>query len=226
MADETQLQQEDESLDLLISSTAEPPVSVKKVELDLDDAPFLQADEKSPVVSTHEAVVPEASEDEARAKARKKKLLLILAGGALGVLALVMAAVWWFFFRTPPLPPPEGLKPEVVVVPRAQAPVGNQEIVREFAPFVVPVRNADGKENFLVCKFSAILKDPAVNREMDSQRIALRDAIYFYLRSKDNPFLLDARNAPQIKKDLLAVFNDYLTQGKLEDILFESYLSQ
>lgn len=224
MADETGLKQEDDSLDLLISSTSEPPAPVKKVELDLDDAPFLQADEKAPVVASHEDAVPEPAEDEAAAKARKRKKLLIIGGAAL-VLIIAAVAVWWFFFRTPPPAGPEPLKPEVVVVPRAAAPAVNQEIVREFAPFVVPVREADGKQSFLVCKFSAITKDQSLNREIDQQRIALRDAIYYYLRSKDNPFLLDARNAPKIKQDLLSVFNDYLTQGKLEDILFESYLS-
>lgn len=225
MANENELKQDDESLDLLISPSSEPPAPVKKVELDLDDAPFLQADEKAPVVSTHEASLPDASEDEARAKAKKRKRMLILGAGGIGILAIAAAAVWWVFFRTPPPPGPEALKPEVVVVPKAPAPTGSQEIVREFAPFVVPVRGADGKESFLVCKFSAITRDAGLNREIDQQRIALRDAIYFYLRSKDNAFLLDARNAPQIKKDLLSVFNDYLTQGKLEDILFESYLS-
>lgn len=225
MADQTGLKQEDDSLDLLISSTAEAPAPVKKVELDLDDAPFLQADEKAPPPATHEAAVPEADEEAEKARRKKKKLIVLAAIGAL-ILIIAAAAAWWFFFRgIPPPAGPEPLKPEVVVVPRAPAETGSSEVVREFAPFVVPVKGADGRENFLVCKFSAITKDANLNREMDQQRVALRDAIYYYLRSKDSAFLLDARNGPQIKKDLLSVFNDYLTQGKLEDILFESYLS-
>lgn len=199
---------------------------MKKVELDLDDAPFLQADEKAPPAATHEAAVPDVNEEEAEKARRKKKKMITM--GAIGALVLIVAvvAVWWFFFRGPPPPPgPEPLKPEVVVVPRAVAPGGPAEIVREFAPFIVPVKEADGRDSFLVCKFSAITQDASVNREIDQQRVALRDAIYYYLRSKDSAFLQNARNGPEIKKDLLSVFNDYLTQGKLEDILFESYLS-
>lgn len=224
MADQTDLKQDDD-LDLLISSTAEPPAPVKKVELDLDDAPFLQADEKSPVVSTHEAALPDPAQEEAdKAKSKRRRLLILAAAGA-GVLIIAAAAVWWLFFREPPPAGPEPLKPEVVVVPKAAAPEQPSEVLREFAPFIVPVKEADGKTGFLVCKFTAITKDANLNREIDAQRVALRDAIYYYLRGKDAAFLQNARNAEAIKKDLLSVFNDYLTQGKLEDILFESYLS-
>ena len=61
---------------------------------------------------------------------------------------------------------------------------------------------------------------------MDHKMISLRDAIYYYLRSKSSAYLTDARNATAIKQDLTAVLNDYLTQGKIEDILFESYLNE
>lgn len=227
MAEQTDLKQDEESVDLLVAETANPPAPVgKKVELDLDDAPFLQTEEKNAPVATHEAAVPDTSEEDAEKARRKKKKLIILAAAGAAVLIIAAVAIWWFMFRTPPPPPgPEPLKPEVIVVPRAAPAPVNSEIVREFAPFIVPVKTADGKENFLVCKFSAITKDANLNREIDQQRIPLRDAVYFYLRSKDNAFLTNARNGDQIKKDLLSVFNDYLTQGKLEDILFESYLS-
>lgn len=225
MVGQPDLKQEDDSLDLLISSSEEPPVPAKKVELDLDDAPFLQADKESVPAPTHEAGVPESGEeDAAKAKARRKKLLILVIGGIL-LLAVAAVAIWWFMFRVPPPPGPAPLEPEVVVVPRAPVAAQSSEIVRDFAPFIVPVKDASGRESFLVCKFSAITKDQNVNREIDQQRIALRDAIFFYLRSKDGSYLQDSRNADAIRKDLLAVFNDYLTQGKLEDILFETYLS-
>lgn len=223
MPDPTQLQQEDDSLDLLISANSDPPAVGKKVELDLDDAPFLQAEEKAPDLPSTVDAVPDAPDDSA--KKNKKRKLLIIGAIALGVLAMAAAAAWWFFFRTPPPALPAGPEPEVIVVPKAAPPGGPYDIVREFAPFTVPVKNAAGQTNFLVCKFSAITTDPGISREIDQQRIPLRDAIYFYLRNKNSDFLLDARNAPQIKTELISVFNDYLSQGKLEDILFESYLN-
>ncbi len=224
MPDQTDVKQKDDSVDLLISATAEAPATTKKVELDLDDAPFLQAEREDEPQATHEVAVPETPEDEAaKLRARKRKMIIIAA--CAGLLGLGAAAVWWFFFRVPPVPT-IGPEPEVIVVPSAQVPAQPDEIVRPFEPFVVPAKDASGNLSFLICKFSAISKDAKVNQEMDKQRIALRDAIYYYLRGKPGDYLLDARNGDAIKKDLLSIFNDYLTQGRLEDILFESYLSR
>lgn len=225
MATETDLNQDDDSLDLLISATAAPPAAAKKVELDLDDAPFLQTEEKNLPAASHADVVPEDPDAEAE-KARKRKKKLIIVGAACAVL-LIGAGVagWWFFLREPPALE-AGLEPEVIVVPSAPADGGPNEYVRSFAPFVVPVAGPGGAVDFLVCKFSSLTKDPKLNQEIEQQRTALRDAIYFYLRSKDKDFLLDASNGKAIKEDLMSVFNDYLTQGQVEDILFESYLSR
>ena len=54
----------------------------------------------------------------------------------------------------------------------------------------------------------------------------MRDALYFYLSSKSDEFLLNPANTATIKKDLSGVLNDYLTQGRIDDILFESYLNE
>ena len=56
--------------------------------------------------------------------------------------------------------------------------------------------------------------------------IALRDALYFYLSSKSNDYLLNPSNAVTIKKDLTGILNDYLAQGRIDDVLFESYLNE
>lgn len=224
MADQVQVKQETDNPELVVSGMDNAPVAAKKVELDLDDAPFLQSEEKVPAKSEVPEDLEDRSEDDEKRK-RKKKLILLASAVCGGLLLISVVAIWWFFFRTPPPPPISAPEPEVIVVPSTPAPVEDQEIVREFAPFIVPTTDSDGKTGFLVCRFSAISKDQAVNKEVQQQLLPLRDAIYYYLRSKDNAFLLDARNAPEIRKDLLSVFNDYLTQGKLEDIVFESYLS-
>lgn len=224
MAEQAQVKQDLDGPELEVAGTANAPVAVKKVELDLDDAPFLQTEEKTPAKAEVPEDLEDRSEDDEKKK-RKKKLILLASAIGAGVLLLAAAVIWWFFFRTPPPLPPSAPEPEVIVVPSTPGPVGEQEIVREFAPFIVPTTDPDGKTGFLICRFSAITKDQAVNQEVQQQLLPLRDAIYYYLRSKDNAFLIDARNAPAIKQDLLSVFNDYLTQGKLEDIVFESYLS-
>lgn len=222
---EQNLKQTDETApELEVASSSSAPAPAKKVELDLDDAPFLQAEEQEPPQDALDKDLPAAGEDE-EALARKRKKRRIIIASACAALLLLIFALWWFVFRTPPPPPPEAPKPDVVVVPSTPATTEPQEFVREFAPFVVPVGGNADKTNFLICKFSAITKDAKVNEEMSQRMIPLRDAIYFYLRGKDSNYLLDARNGAGIKKDLLSVFNDYLTQGKLEDIVFESYLS-
>lgn len=224
MAEEVQVRQETSGPEIEVASAGNAPVAVKKVELDLDDAPFLQTEEKTPAKVEATENLEDRSEEEAKKK-RRKKLLIMVGAVITGIVALAALALWWFFFRTPPPLPPSAPEPEVIVVPSTPAPVGEQEIVREFAPFIVPTKAPDGKTGFLICKFSAISKDQVVNQEVQQQLMPLRDAIYYYLRSKDNSFLLDARNGDEIRQDLLSVFNDYLTQGKLDDIVFESYLS-
>ncbi len=225
MAEEVGTREQTVAPELETADADNTPATVKKVELDLDDAPYLQTEEEP------EPEMPEDDEaagggDDADTVARKRKKMLLLAGIGAAVLVIACVAVWWFFFRTPPPPSAQAPGPEVVVVPSTPADAGPRDIVREFAPFVIPVGESDGKTRFLVCKFSAITREPAVNAEMEQQILPLRDAIYYYLRSKDSGFLLDARNGGDIKKDLLSVFNDYLSQGKLEDIVFESYLSK
>lgn len=222
MANDTRAKVDEVVPDLEVASSDNVPANVKKVELDLDDAPFLQRDEPPPPAVPDEP--PPPKEDDA-GKRRKKKLALFGAIVAV-VLVLILVAVWFFFFRTPPPAPPEPPKPDVVVVPSAPVADVPKDIVRQFAPFIVPVAEANGKTRFLTCKFAVISHDQKVNEEMAQRLVPLRDAVYFYLRGKDSGFLLDARNGDSIKKDLASIFNDYLSQGKVEDIVFESYLSR
>lgn len=220
MADETDLKDAPSRDEVEVSLGPDP--AQNKVELDLDDAPFLQEPkEASPAVAEGESAP--AMPDEAGAKAGKKKKLLTLAGAAVVLLLILGAAVWWFFLRTPP--PSDVIEPEVIVVPTPSVETPQNDYVKELAPFLVP-RNDNGKMSFLVCKFSALSKSPQVGSEMDQKMISLRDAMYYYLRSKSDAYLMDPANAPTIKQDLTAVLNDYLTQGRVEDVLFESYLNE
>ena len=198
-----------------------PDTSLRKVELDLDDAPFLTEQapppakkEDAPLQTTEEAPPP-----------NKKKKLIIIAAAALVVVLVAAAAIWWFVLRTPPPPPPDPIKPEVIVVPTPKTPTAKSDSVKELAPFVIPRQTAKGAR-FLICKFSTVSQSPRVGMEIDQKLIPLRDALYYYLSSKTDEFLLDPANAPTIKKDLGGVLNDYLTQGRIEDILFESYLNE
>ena len=213
-------------------SNASPPATVPddggKVALDIEDAPFLQQQEekKREEPDDKPAEAPEEPSPEDLAKKKKKKLLLI-AGAAALLLVVIAAAVWWFFFRTPALPPPEPPAPTVIIVPsKPAAPPSTPDIAKDFAPFIVPLGESPAKDTFLICKFTTVTKDPQTQAEQDRKMIVLRDAIYFFLKSKSADFLMDARNAEAIKKELLGVLNGYLSTGKLDDVLFESYLDR
>ena len=199
-----------------------PDTSLRKVELDLDDAPFLTEQESPPPAKKEDAPLQVAADAPPN---KKKKLILIAGAAALVVVLAAAAAVWWFVLRTPPPPPPEPVKPEVIVVPTPKTPTAKPDSVKELAPFVIPRQTAKGAR-FLICKFSTVSQSPRVGMEIDQKLIPLRDALYYYLSSKPDAFLLDPASAPTIKKDLSGVLNDYLTQGRIEDILIESYLNE
>ncbi len=208
-----------------------PPAANKKVELDLDDAPFLKKEEEprpqppARTVSRPPAAPAAAASD---AGARKKKLIILAAVAGLLVL-LGAAAVWWFLLRSPaapPPPPPGALQPQVITVPSQTVPPPPVESLKALDPFWVENKDAQGHSHFLICTFSIVSDDPQAEQEIDRHMLVIRDAIYFYLRSKTFETLLDAKEVEGMKKDIVDTINNYLTRYKAKDVLFESYLGQ
>ena len=219
MANKTDVKEAPARDEMQVSQGSDP--AVRKVDLDLDDAPFLKEEgADTPAVAEAKNLPAE----QLPPPASKKNIKLFIIAGAAVLLLILGAAVWWFFLRTPPVPPAE-IKPEVIVVPSSQTPAAPRDYVKDLAPFVVP-RDVNGTTRFLVCKFSTISKSSGVGAELDHKMIALRDALYFYLSSKSNDYLLNPSNAVTIKKDLTGILNDYLAQGRIDDVLFESYLNE
>lgn len=199
-----------------------------KVALDVEDAPFLQ-EEKAPEVPASTADLPlEQPElsDADLAKRKKKKKLLIIGGASLVLVSAVL--VWWFFLRPPPIPPAPPIEPEIVVVPSAPSSTAPREFYINFAPFWVelPAAAGTGQVVFLVCKFSAISSSEALAMEAQNKMITLRDAVYYYIKNKPYQYLIDPANTATIKSDLNSVLSGYLAGGKIEDMLFESYLGR
>lgn len=216
MADEKVKEKDDVQVEVAPSASAS---AGGKVELDLDDAPFLREPEEKPLPPVERRSTAPAPVVQEAPKSKKK---LIISGiGLLVVLAGI--AVWWFFFRVPPVvvEPP---RPEVIVVKPPEAAPVEQDYVYELEPFWVPVKDEKGNTNFLVCRFSTIAKTEVVSKEVEKQLMTVRDAMYYYLRNKSLDFLLAAANRETIKKDLTSVVNSYLTLGQIEDVLVESYL--
>lgn len=196
-----------------------------KVALDIEDAPFLKEKAPPAPAETKELSLtePEApAEDEARKK--KKKKIIVLGAAALA-LVVVAAATWWFVLRTPP-PPPVAVEPEIIKVPSAPKTAANPEYIVSFEPFWVEL--PDGKDGvvFLVAKFAAVTRSEALAQEARNKMVTLRDAVYYYLKNKPYTFLIDPANINTIKSDLNSVLSGYLAGGKIEDMLFESYIGK
>ncbi len=191
----------------------------QKVALDIEDADFLKDEEEAPPPPP-----PSLSEEKAPVEEKKKSKLVPMIG-AVVLLVAIAAAVWWFFLRTPP--PPE-VEPEIIVVPDAPAPAGPSEFIVSFEPYWVPLpdNKQDGKDGevFLICKFAIVTENEQLMLEAQNKMVLLRDAVYYYLVNKPYHFLIDPANVPTIKKDLASVFSGYLASGKIDDMLFESYL--
>ncbi len=208
-----------------------------KVELDLDDAPFLEEpleEKKAAAPEPETAPVPVKAEEKPkkankfkilleRLKAKKKKL--ILAGGAACILLVAGIAANTLLFSEK-APPPEETGPKRVTIKTEPEPETPPEPVYlvTWDPFLVERHGSEGELRFLYCQFSTPTKDPVLQAEILAKRIVLRDAIYYYLRNKPLTFLTDASKQTALKEDLISVINEHVSSAKISELYFEEYV--
>jgi len=208
------------------------PKALQKVDLDLDDAPFLEDEEEAPAAEEGQAEesTPFPVEAEEKKPSRKKKLILIAAP----VLLLVIGAAVFFLLHKKPAPPPAPVEetppveqapppPEPVPTP-PEPPAPKQEIVIPMEPFLVELTDSQGHTRFLTIRFTAVTQEKAVELEFKRNIIVLRDAVYYYLKNKKLEFLTDKNNADVLKKDVLSVINQFIGAQPLDNLLIEDYL--
>ncbi|MFW6178190.1 MAG: flagellar basal body-associated FliL family protein, partial [Desulfohalobiaceae bacterium] len=206
--------------------------AAQKVELDLDDAPFLdwEEDEEQPAQEPGqkgEAPEEESPEEEEQKPQPgpawwKRKWLWFLSGAAL-VLVLAAASLWWFWQEDVSQEeggPQAALQPEQIPAESEQA---KEKVSLE--PFWV--EHSQGDElRFLHLEFALALEHQDLAREVDRKIPALRDAVYHYLRKKELVFLADKENADQLKSELASLLNQYLSQGQVQEVLIQKYVVQ
>lgn len=193
----------------------------RKVQLDIDDAPFLASPEEEALPAPTEERLPDFSgEEEPVPKSRKKKVFLL---GIVGLLLAAGVAGYWYFFLQPPPPVTAKVEPTVIVVPSPEEITGPASFNVAFVPFMVEQRTGD-TVHFLTTNFTAVTGDEAVSAEARSKMLVLRDAVYYYLRNKTHEYLVDPANSLTIKRDLTDILNGYLSKGKLDDVLLENYV--
>lgn len=208
--------------------TSETSRAAQKVDLDLDDAPFLEEEEEvkpeapapKPSVSMDEPEEPKPPRD-------KKKLIIIGAGALLLIIALAVAAKLLFFKgkAEKPAEPQQQAEPLDEDNGTDNATAAVPETLYRLDPFWVEQKAAsDDEVRFLIVRIMLGSQDPAAARDLESKLLPARNAIFYYLKNKDVQFLADEANAERLKKELLLVVNQYVADTKFDSLMFEEYV--
>ncbi|WP_028586804.1 flagellar basal body-associated FliL family protein [Desulfocurvus vexinensis] len=211
--------------------TANLPKEQQKVELDLEDAPFLEEEEEEEEEQPQEQpaapVALESAADGPKPWFRRKEIIIPAGAGALALLVLLL----WLVLRAAPEPEAPAPAPEELATQPGDEPLPPpaeeaqpQEYMVTLAPFWVEQRDDKGAVRFLVCQFTAVTNDEKLSFEITQKTTILRDAVFYYLKNKDLTYLSDKTNVEALKTDLLSVMNQYLSVGRLETILVDQYL--
>jgi flagellar FliL protein len=168
-----------------------------KVELDLEDAPFLEENAEPPPAPGKKAGDPrtapagEAGSAEKKASsalrarltallANKKRLALV--GGVALFILLAPVGLMLFLSSGKKPPAPAAPTPEVITQPaappRQDAPPGPRFLFKA-EPFMIALRGSEGQIRFLHCRFSIPTDNQALYGELNAKTIAVRDAIYY-----------------------------------------------
>ncbi|MBI4803940.1 MAG: flagellar basal body-associated FliL family protein [Desulfovibrio sp.] len=201
------------------------PRAMQKVELDLDDAPFLEDDEAPPPADEDiPAPAPQEFEEQIKLPFWKNKKVVL--GGGAALLLLIILIVWWFFFRGVKVPKEEPPPPPPVTEPeKPAAPPAPPEAFVPMDAFLVEKTDAKGATRILSLKIKLVYKDDQrLTREIQSKNFALRDGLYYNLRNKSFANLTDKDGVELLREELRGVVNNYLNTGQVDQILFEELL--
>lgn len=192
-----------------------------KVELDLEDAPFLneepeEREQSNPEEKQGDADKKETAEEDKKPN-NKKKFIII---GAIAVLLLLVIGVVGFFVFSSD----DEILPNIIVVtnPEAQAPPKAFEL--KLDPFVIQCVDSNGKIHFVKGIFVLSTIHEEVFFEISNNQKVIRDAIYYYLGIQDPEILLDSANHQLIKNGLFETVNKYVMNGSIDHLYIDSLL--
>lgn len=206
----------------------------QKVDLDLDDAPFLEEEESEEEIPEEEPAAPPPELEEKPRKEPSKwlrnKLLIV------GLLVGLLLGGGLFYFlsgsstppppttaETPPPAPAESApeKQPEQPVPEEQPP--GETLVR-LDPFLIEQHDGENQIRFLEVSLVFSTPDPMLAANLTRETPTVRYALYYYMKNKDLRFLTDEKNTEALKKELLSVVNQYMSAGRFQTVLFEEYL--
>jgi len=220
------------------------PKGLQKVELDLDDALFLEFEEKEetppppPELPEPEAPasVPQA---DVPAKGIRKKLWIF---GIAAILCLLLGGGGaYFFMKSGPdtagkaddhvaeAPQGEAAQPESAPAgenaapePPAQA-KPDASITYSLEKFQVEYAQ-DNQLRLLTCRLAIPGVTEIMRLELQAKSVFVRDGVYRYLKNSSLSFLNNPDNADKLKGDLVAVINRHLKSGQVSEIILEEYV--
>jgi flagellar FliL protein len=212
---------------------------LQKVELDLDDAPFLKADEPTPVV---EEKAPEAEKAPRiqRAKPWYKRPLPLLISGIMILLAALGAVLLFSASREPKPPnePPIAPPPVVEVVENIPPPAPPppqfsppepiphpQRFLVNLDSFLVLIQGEEGTR-LLTLKFSVHANDITTHFALEEQELHVRNVLYDFLRSQNEENLTRPGAANMLRPALHQALTTALPDGSFGDIFIEELLVQ
>jgi len=208
--------------------TSEASLGAQKVELDLEDAPFLEEEEEvQPEPPKLEAPVSLETEEKKPSRFAGKKKLIIIAVAALVLLIGAAIAVKMLFFKgktaAAPAPAEHAEKKDQAANATQEAPALPEQQVR-LDPFWVEQKDASGNIRFLIVRMLLTTTNQGVVNDFQLKLLPARNAIFYYLKNKDVQFLSDEQNAERLKSELLLVVNQYVADGKFDNLVFEEYV--
>lgn len=204
--------------------------ATQKVDLDLDDAPFLEDEEEEEVELEEVPEAPAPDEEPTEKKGlpaifRNKLFYMGL------VIILLLVVIAYLLFSPSDAPPPapapepepviEEPLPELEPEPEPELP---GEILLRLDPFLIEQKDEKGAIRFLEVRLVLNTTDEGLARQFKQETFTVRNALFYYLKNKDLQFLSDEKNADKLKTELLAVINQYMGFGQFETLLFEQYL--
>ena len=213
-----------------VSQDGDVPRALQKVELDLDDAPFLDEEEDEepepePEEDLSTPALEEKPEESGLKRLLKNRKVLIGLAILFVIIVAIPVKIWLW-------PDDEKIVEEIAPVepveevPIEEEPEEPEEIVTQFEPFWIETVGDDGKVHFLHLRLAFPTQNPGLVREIKIKTFIIRDAVYYYLDNKSFTFLSDTNNIRTVKKDLISVVNKYLGQDQLDTVLIEEYLVQ
>lgn len=204
--------------------------SAQKVELDLEDAPFLEEEEEvQPEPPRPAEAIPTEAPQEDKPPPPGRKKLIIIAAAALVVLVAAALTAKFLFFKGKPATTPETAghsapkEPAADNASAAKAPELPDIHVR-LEPFWVEQKGTGEEIRFLIVRILLGTTDKMVAKEFENKLLPARNAIFYYLKNKDVQFLADEHNAEKLRSELLLVINQYVTDGKFDTLMFEEYV--